>query len=122
MEPGWKRPKTIPSKTEHITTNCGTLHLTIGYDNDKIVEVKGMIGKNGTCANSQLDMICKLISMYLQSPEPRYKICKKFRKQFTYEGDNKDLGCGQDKFWHEKKEYFGCGDYISQRVISELGE
>jgi len=116
METSWKRPKTLPSTTEHIDTQCGTLHFTIVKEDDKLVEVRGMIGKSGTCGNVFLDTICKMVSMYLQSPEPRYKICKKFRKQFV------DMNCGQGKFVWEGEEYTGCIDYVIKRVVKELGE
>ena len=76
METSWKRPKTIPSTTEHIETHEGTLNLTLGYEEDpkRLIEVRGQIGKSGTFSNMLIDTICKLCSMYLQSPEPRYKI------------------------------------------------
>jgi hypothetical protein len=108
----YKRPKTIESKTEHVETSCGTMHFTTGYDTG-LVEIRAMIGKSGTCPNCQLDNFCRVVSMYLQSPEPRYRIVKKFRKQF--EGAN----CGMPFTWKEKK-YTSCHDYIAQAVIKEL--
>ena len=116
METGWKRPKELPSNTEHVETNCGTLHFIMGNEDGKLVEVRGVIGKNGTCANVQLDTICKLVSIYLQSPEPRYKIIKKFKKQFM------DMGCGQGVFTEKDIKYHSCVDYIINRVIDELNK
>lgn len=110
----FKRPKTIPSKTEHIETSCGTLHLTLGYHEDKLIEVRAMIGKNGTCGNVMLDTIAKLMSITLQSGLAKYKICEKMKKQFC------EMNCGQDKFKWEEKEYTGCVDYIVKKVIEEL--
>lgn len=115
----WKRPKTIEGTTEQIKTNCGSLYFTLNYEDEKLIEVRATIGKCGVCSNTMLDTVCKLMSITLQSEMPRYKIVQKFRKQFTHEKD-KDMTCGQDKFFHEKKEYQSCVDYIAQRVISEL--
>ena len=108
----YKRPKEIESTTEHIETFCGTLHLTRGY-NGGLVEVRALIGKSGTCCNVQLENFCKVTSMYLQSPEPLYRIVKKFKKQF--EGAN----CGQGFVWQEKN-YLSCHDYIAQQIIKDL--
>ena len=119
MDADWKRPKEIPSNTEMIKTNCGGLYLTLGFEDDKLIEVRATIGKNGTCSNIMLDIICKLMSITLQSEMPRYKIVKKFRKQFSHEKD-KDMTCDQDKFFHEEKEYQSCMDYIVKKVIKEL--
>lgn len=112
-ETAFKRDKVIPSQTEHVETQCGTLHATFGFQEERLIEVRGLIGKGGTCCNCQLDNLCKIISMYLQSPEPRYKIIKKFYKNL--EGSN----CGQPFKWKEK-DYTSCHDYIAQKVIEEL--
>lgn len=111
----WKRPKTINSKTEKITTQCGSLFLTLGYEDERLIEVSARIGKNGVCPFILLDSFCKAVSMYVQSDHPRYKIVKKFKKQFV------DMsGCETGKFAHEGKEYNCCIDYIAKRVVSEL--
>lgn len=116
MDIHYKRPKEISETTLHIETSCGTLHLILGYDDDektRLIEVRANIGKGGTCPNVQLDTICKLISMYLQSPEARFRIIKKFKKQF--EGMN----CGNPFTW-EEKEYTGCHDIVFKKIIKEL--
>ncbi len=101
----WKRPKVIPSKTEHIETECGTIHLTFGYEEDKLIEVRCTIGKSGICANVLLDSFAKLVSIALQSQMPRYKICEKLKKQFV------GAKCNQG---------VSCVDVISQKIINEL--
>lgn len=113
MPDNWKRPKVLPEITSHIETQCGTLHFIMAMEDEKIVECRAMIGKSGTCCNMQLENFCKIISMYLQSPEPRYKIVKKFRKQFI------PVNCGQPFLWEEKK-YLSCHDLIAQWVVKEL--
>ena len=111
----WKRPKVLPSTTHHIETSCGTLHLILVKEDNKLVEIRATIGKNGVCPNVMLDTICKLTSMYLQSPEPRYKIVKKMKKQFV------DMNCGQP-FTYEGDNYSGCHDLIMKIVVGELEE
>lgn len=105
METDWKRPKTIDSKTEAIKTECGTIYLTLGYEEDKLIEVRATIGKSGICGNVLLDTVAKLLSMYLQSPEPRYKIISKLRKQFV------GVICNQGN---------SCVNIISEKVVGEL--
>ena len=114
MEATWKRPKVLPSKTFKIETHEGNLFLTFVYDDNKLVEVRGMIGKSGTFGNFIIDTICKLISMYLQSPEPRYKILKKFKKQFT------DMNCGMDYFQFDGQKYLSSIDAIVKLTIKEI--
>ena len=109
----FKRDKTIPSKTYHIPTDCGTLHITLGKQDEKLIEVRGTIGKSGICPNCQLDNFCKAISIILQSELAQYKIVKKFKKQFV------GSSCGQP-FTYEGKPYTSCHDLIAQWVCKEL--
>ena len=110
----YRRPKELPSVTEHLKVGCGgTLNLTVSYEEDKIIEVRAVVGKNGTCSNNLLDAFCKVVSMYLQSPMARYKIVKKFKKQFV------ESSCGMPFQWNGKK-YCGCVDYISQKIVEDL--
>lgn len=111
MEATWKRPKTIPSQTEHIETEaCGTLHLTLGWQEEdgRLIEVRAVIGKNGICGNVLLDTVAKLFSMYLQSPESRYKIAEKVKRQFI------GISCAQGKK--------SCGELIAEKVLEELSK
>jgi hypothetical protein len=118
MEAGWRRPKTLPSKTHRIpTTEEGTLHLTLAYEDDtykKLVEVRATIGKAGSYANTITDTCCKLISIVIQSPLSREKICKKFKKQFV------DMASGIAPFEYEGKKYTCVIDVIIKMVIGEL--
>ena len=109
----FKREKVLPSKTYHIPTECGTLHFTACYQDEKLIEIRGLIGKSGICPACQLENFCKAVSIILQSDMPRYKIVQKFKKQFI--GSN----CGQPFKW-EDKTYISCHDYIAQFVVKEL--
>ena len=96
MQTDWSRPKELPSETHHIETEgCGTLHLTIVTENDKVVEVRCSIGKNATCGNVLLDSFAKILSCYLQSDFPRFRIVKKLRKQFLPDTKGNAIKCAQ---------------------------
>lgn len=110
----FKRDKTLPSKTYHIETdNCGTLHYTQCFQDERIVEVRGMIGKSGICPNCGLDNFCKAVSIILQSEMPRYKIIEKFKKQFI------ESNCGQPFTWEEKA-YKSCHHLVAACVVKEI--
>lgn len=110
----FKREKSIPSETRHIDTSCcGTLHLTLCWQDKRLIEVRGMIGRAGTCCNTFLNSICIILSILLQSDMARYKIIKKLKKQFV------EVNCGQDFIWQEKT-YKSCVDLVAQSVIKEL--
>lgn len=114
MKKEWKRPKVLPGNTERIVTREGTLFFTKCYQDDKLIEVRGAIGKNATLAMVLVDTICKLISIILQSKMPRYKVCKKLKKQFA------DMNLDMDPFTHNDKKYSWSVDYIIKQVIEEL--
>ena len=116
MTNDWKRPKTIPSVTEQIKMpSCGNLHLTLGWEEDggRLIEVQAVIGRSGTCPCVLLNTTAKLMSMLLQSSEPRFKIVEKFKKQFLPDTKGNQITCGQDKGK-------GCIETIAERVIKEL--
>lgn len=110
----WKRPPVLPGQTEHIVTREGTLFFTKCYQGDKLIEVRGAIGKNATLAMVLVDTICKLISIILQSQMPKYKVVRKFKKQFA------DMNLDMDPFTHKEKKYSWSVDYIIKQVIEEL--
>ena len=105
----YARPKEIESKTEAIKLECGTLHLTFGYQEEvegKVVEIRAVIGKSGVCGNILLDSYAKAMSMLLQSPMSRYKIVEKIKKQF------KGVVCSMGKQ--------SCINEIALRLLKEL--
>ena len=108
--PEYKRPKEIESKTEAIKLeSCGTMHLTIGYQEEvegKVVEIRCSIGKAGVPCNILLDSFSKAMSMLLQSPMPRYKIIEKIKRQF------KGVVCGNQSR--------SCIDVVAEKLLAEL--
>jgi type III secretory pathway component EscR len=116
MTSKWKRPKTLDGKTA-VVSLCGNIYVTFNYDHDrdgKLVEVRATVGKGGTPCNILLTAICFLISCYLQSPEPRYKIIKKLKKNLL------DAPACMQSFEFEEKTYTSCFDYILKNVVKEL--
>ncbi len=114
MNPNFKRPKILESRTEAIDTGCGKLHITLGFmDTGALVEVRAVIGKNGICPNVGLDTVSKCLSIILQSPLSRDRIKKKLRKQFV------GISCGEI-FKIQEKEYKSCYDFVTQRMLKEL--
>jgi hypothetical protein len=113
MEANWKRAKVLEGVTTHITTPQGTLHLTFNYDGYSLVEVIAHLGKAGTYAAKQLDMICRMLSIVLQSPLSRVKIVKKIKKSLF------DMNMEMPFEW-EGKNYEGVEDYIFKAVVHEI--
>ena len=117
----FKRPKVIPSKSIEVITGCGKLYMTLGYEEEdgRLIEVRATIGKGkdesiiGVCPAIQLDTICKMISIILQSDMPRYKIVQKFKKNFV------EMSCG-NPFIFEERNYTGCHDYLIKAVLKEV--
>ena len=110
----YKRPKTLDSFTiNNIPSQAGNLNLTMCYDNKRLVEVFGEIGKAGSYASIQLTVLCRLLSIILQSKLSRTKIMKKIRLGFF------DIDWGLP-FEYEKKEYTGHEDFIFKTITKEI--
>lgn len=111
------REKEIPSSTHRVETQgCGTAHVTLGYqeleNTRRLIEVRILIGKNGgSCGNILLDTIAKLISVYLQSSEPRYKVVKKLRHLFMPDTRGNAITCAQGR---------SCIEDVIKLVLKEL--
>ena len=108
------RPKELKSETFHIKTeSCGTLHVTVGsLDTDKVIEVRAVIGKNQVCSAILLDSFAKMVSTYLQSSEPRYRIVKKLRHLFLPDTKGNSISCtGGGK---------SCIELIIEKIVDRI--
>ncbi len=92
----WKRPKELPSTTTEIETpGCGNIKLTIVTEDDKVIEVRCVIGKQPTCPGILMDSFAKILSCYLQSDFPRFRIVKKLRA-FLPDSKGNRITCAQN--------------------------
>jgi len=62
------RPRILKGITSKIKTGCGTLFVTVNFDeNNKPYEVFARLGKSGSCFASQIQSLCSVISIALRN-------------------------------------------------------
>ena len=119
--------KSNDSFTVHRSVGCGTIHLTIEYDDSyKPLRMSITLGKAGGCASSQLQTIQNLINEFLSTG-------KDISFLFDKENENSIIGirCPQvqpeqelNKFEYEdEKTNLSCGDITAKGIryaISKL--
>jgi len=65
------RPRSLDGKTVKLRTGCGALFVTVNFDKDKkIREVFAYLGKSGSCFSSQVNSLCRMISVALRNDVP----------------------------------------------------
>jgi len=75
-----KRPNKLTGQTCKIETSCGTMYITINFDEEtKPFEVFTMIGKAGGCASSQSEALGRLISLCLRAGIAPQHVVKQIR-------------------------------------------
>jgi ribonucleoside-diphosphate reductase alpha chain len=92
-----KRPAETKGTITKVNTGCGSLYITVAYDDKGIFEVFSTLGKSGGCASAQLEAICRLISMALRSGVDVAQIVKQLRgircPSIAWEGGKSILSC-----------------------------
>ncbi len=92
-----KRPKEIKGTSTKISTGCGSIYITVNYDDKGIFEVFSTLGKSGACAAAQLEAICRLISTALRSGVDVAEVVKQLRgircPSIAWEGGKSILSC-----------------------------
>lgn len=109
-----KRPKILEGKTVRITTGCGQLYVTLNKTEDgKLFEVRLVMGKVGSCKNTELYLLGIALSVMLQSDMPRERVIKTLKKHW--------LGSKCDSMYqNEEKKFITCYDSIANLIIVEL--
>lgn len=100
------RPELTYGATRKIKTGCGTLYVTINYDqNNKPFELFSTMGKAGGCAASQSEAISRLISFALRSGADIKEIIKQL----------KGISC-HSVAWGKNGKILSCADAISKAL------
>jgi ribonucleoside-diphosphate reductase alpha chain len=73
------RPDTLEGSTRRIKTVCGMLYCTINHYEGKIHECFLRMGKSGTCAQSMMEMLGRLISIAVRKDTDIKKIIKSLK-------------------------------------------
>ena len=65
------RPRSLPSTTTKLSTEFGSLFVTISTDEDgEPFEVFGFLGKGGSFQHGVTELACRLISLHLRRGTP----------------------------------------------------
>ena len=91
------RPAETKGTSTKVSTGCGSIYITVNYDDKGIFEVFSTLGKSGACASAQLEAICRLITEALRSGVDVGQIVKQLRgircPSIAWEGGKSILSC-----------------------------
>ena len=100
------RPRVLDGKTVKVRVGCGALFITVNYDEDnKIREVFAYLGKSGSCFSSQINSLCRMISIALRNDVPIEDIVDHLKGQ----------RCSVSSI-DEGTEYLSCADAIAKII------
>lgn len=69
------RPRSLPSTTTKLSTEFGSLYVTVSVDEDgEPFEVFGVLGKGGSFQHGVTELACRLISLHLRRGTPADEI------------------------------------------------
>ncbi len=97
-----KRPEETTAVIKRVNTGCGSLYVSVAWDDQGICEVFSTLGKSGGCASAQLEAICRLISLALRSGIDVDSIVKHLR----------GIRC-PNIAWGQGKSILSCADAIA---------
>ncbi len=97
-----KRPTETTGTITRVNTGCGSLYISVAYDDQEIFEVFATLGKSGACAVAQLEAICRLITLALRSGVDVASVVKQLR----------GIRCPSIS-WEQGKSILSCADAIA---------
>jgi len=101
-----ERPKILDSITEQVTTGCGHLYVTIGFDKEtgSPMEVFAALGKAGGCSNCFNESLTRAISVGLKYGVPLEE----------YVDELKGHQCPSSNLWPEAERILSCPDGMAK--------
>ena len=105
-----KRPAETRGTVARVNTGCGSLYITVAYDDKGIFEVFATLGKSGGCASAQLEAICRLITLALRSGVDVASVVKQM----------KGIRCPSIA-WDNGKSILSCADAIAGVLEKHIG-
>ncbi len=97
-----QRPTETRGAITKVSTGCGSLYITVAYDDKGIFEVFATLGKSGGCASAQLEATCRLITLALRSGVDVASVVKQL----------KGIRC-PNIAWENGKSILSCADAIA---------
>jgi ribonucleoside-diphosphate reductase alpha chain len=105
-----KRPVETKGTIARVNTGCGSLYITVAYDDKGIFEVFATLGKSGGCASAQLEATCRLITLALRSGVDVTMVVKQLR----------GIRC-PNIAWEEGQSILSCADAIASVLEKHIG-
>ncbi len=99
------RPEFVSGVTRRMKTGCGDLFVTINHDDKGPVEVFSRLGKAGGCASSQLEALCRVISLALRNHVPPQDLVREL----------KGISCNRPG-WQSGEKIGSCADAIARTL------
>ncbi len=74
------RPRSLSSVTTRLSTELGSLFVTVGLDEDgQPFEVFGSLGKAGSLQHGMTELACRLVSLHLRRGTPLEEVIDQIR-------------------------------------------
>jgi ribonucleoside-diphosphate reductase alpha chain len=107
------RPEVLSGRTIRLNSSCGAFYLTLNEHEEKLAEVRMLIGKSGNCQRNLFEVIALLLSVLLQSDIPKEKIVSILEHKL-------EVNCFNNPSYHEGIRYNSCIDFVVRKILEEL--
>ena len=95
-----KRPKVLQGISREVKVGCGSLYVTMGAMDGKIIEVIAILGKAGGCAIAQNEALGRAISLGLRYGVPLSEYIEQL----------KDIRCPSPHMFPREEMCLSCAD------------